>query len=169
MRSINELTAREQVLQNLAANVVGTIEEKYAAIEELGVFEAYKVIHQDYADLCSTDIEALKRSLFLFWYSCVEPSCFTGIGYLNSEAVTKTMLTLNDYLLNNRADKELQWMLSYYLSWKFVFEKFQHLESIAELLSNKESNLPASINRLSMEQRGQMGKYWNSLNIFNNT
>jgi len=117
MRSIGELTAREQHLIALVESVGGTTEEKYASIENLNIFEEYKVIHSEYADLCETSLEALKRAVFLVWYVCAEPPCYTGLNYLDPEAISKTMLTLNDYLLNDMADAELKWMLRHYFVW----------------------------------------------------
>src|SRR5690606_21618020 len=106
MRSIEELTAQELHLIALVENVVGTMEDKYAAIEKLGIFEEYKAIHNEYANLSGTSLEALKRAVFLHWYLCVEPPCYTGLKDLYPEAISKTISTLNTCLLNDAGDAE---------------------------------------------------------------
>ncbi len=166
MKTIEELTIREQRLIRLVENAEGTIEQKYAAIEALGVFDEYKIIHREYAALSSMHPEALKRAVFLYWYLCVEPPCYTGLNDLCPDAISITMENLNTSLQNGVVDYELNWMLSYYFVWDYVFRKFQYLDSIAKLLMVKESDLPKIIDKNFMTQRGQMGNYWNSLTVF---
>ena len=57
----------------------GLMQDKPALIEESGVFDEYINIHKIYVDNCLTDVEALKRAMFIQWYSCSEPSALTGI------------------------------------------------------------------------------------------
>ncbi|MEL1244430.1 hypothetical protein AAEO56_09175 [Flavobacterium sp. DGU11] len=168
MRTLEELAEKEQYLLSNIDSVQGTMEEKYHLLKEAGVFDQFKNIHVHYAAMCGKDLEALKRAVFLMWYSRVEPAFLSGINELDLDSVSKTMESLNDCLKNSIIDSELEWMINYYSNWGYLFEDFKHLDSINEFLLKEpeESKLPLSINQDIMKNRGQMGRYWNSLNRF---
>lgn len=133
------------------------------------VFDLYKDVHMQYSDLADKEDEALKRGLFIQWYSYTEPSWLTGIGLLDDLAMTKIIRVLNDKILNNTWDSELEWMLSYYVNpaWVYVFDSFKGYKGLDYAIKNCiDYNLPESIDRVSMQARGQMGRYWNSLTCF---
>jgi hypothetical protein len=58
-------------------------------------------------------------------------------------------------------------MFSYYASWDYVFERFSEYQELQRKLKQANTELPKSINKQDMANRGQMGIYWNSLNTFN--
>jgi hypothetical protein len=145
-------------------SISGTIEEKNEQIKNMGIFDQYKEIHSEYAKLNKSDLEALKRGLFLIWYSRTEPSCYTGIADLDPDAEKAIIQTLNRRINKNVTDYELDWMLSYYSSFEFVFEQFRDYKSFYTKLTYKKVKMPNSIDREEMTTRGQMGIYWNSLN-----
>ncbi len=153
-------------LYKIVTSLDGKMEEKSAQLKKNGVFERYKVIHKAYADLHKQDLEALKRGLFLIWYALVEPPCFTGINDLNAEAENRIIHTLERRLRQNLIDYELEWMLSYYATWDYVFERFSEYDELQRKLKQADTELPSSINKQDMTNRGQMGVYWNSLNWF---
>ena len=135
------------------------------------VFASYKQVHKNYSDISKEDDEALKRGLFIQWYACTEPSYLTGIGELDEEAEQNIIDLVENKIQNNSLDTEIKWMLNYYATWEFVFDRFKNSKGLAELIANKTDELPLGlvIDKAAMNKRGQMGTYWKSLNYFMNT
>lgn len=161
--TIKELAHKETELCSLVASINETMEERYKQLEYSGIFEDYRKIHQEYAKRNKTDSEALKRGLFLYWYSQTEPACYTGLENLDPKASEAIIHTLDRRLNKNISDYELDWMLSYYSSFEFVFERFKNYQSFYSRLTECKTEMPDSIDREEMSTRGQMGMYWNSL------
>ncbi len=114
------------------------------------------------------NLEALKRGLFLLWYSTLEPIWLTGIGELDKKSEERIIKILDGRLKSESADYELDWMLNYYSHWDYIFERFSCFQNFQEKLKSEyKTKLPEELDRKAMEQRGQMGIYWNSLEIFN--
>ena len=110
-------------------------------------------------------IEALKRGLFIQWYSKTEPNYLTGINEIDFESEYKILKIIENKIEN--LDSELKWMLNYYGNWDFAFEKKKNLKKLERFIENiTDEFFPKSINRIEMAKRGQMGEYWNSLNVF---
>ena len=131
------------------------------------VFLTYKYIHQQYAEMAEKDIEALKRALFIQWYALTEPNYLSGIDVLDKQAEIKVLFILNEKIGNNTIDPELSWMLNYFASWEYVFDRFLTLKNLKSFVENaKPDTLPDRIDRKKMEERGQMGQYWISLDRF---
>lgn len=126
----------------------------------------YRKVHNLYADLAHSDTEALKRGLFIQWYALAEPNYLTGISNLDEQAELKIIDALNDVILKGTMDEELHWMLDYYLSWDWIFEKYSGYKGLETSKMNREERLPERIDREMMKKRGQMGLYWNSLTVF---
>ena len=58
-------------------------------------------------------------------------------------------------------------MLNYYGNWDFAFNINENLPKLENYIKNiTENYFPKTINRNEMTKRGQMGIYWNSLNVF---
>ncbi|MGN6617362.1 MAG: hypothetical protein ACTHJ5_09310 [Ilyomonas sp.] len=132
------------------------------------IFLEYKKIHQTYASLSLHNIEALKRGLFIQWYAIAEPSFLTGISDLDEEAETQILRRL-DQLKVNEIEEELSWMLNYYSNWKWIFEINKTFTGFNKNIVNDQNNkLPETIDREAMKKRGGMGRYWNSLKVFQN-
>ena len=123
-------------------------------------------LQKQYARLHKQDAEALKRGLFLWWHSIVEPCSFTGLRELDSNAIHKILYTLERRLKQGISDYELDWMLGYYGGWAFAFEEFNEFEYFQNKLHSLPVDLPNQIDKVAMKKRGQMGLYWNSLNAF---
>jgi hypothetical protein len=162
--NINELTEKENELYLKLCSLNGTIEEKLNQISKLGISNEYLIIHKKYAELSAENIEALKRGLFISWFAVSEPTFLTGIDNLEENAQEKIVKEINERMKNQTIDFELNWMLSYYKTWDYAFKKFKKYEHFyAKIKSNEEIEMP-KIDKQKMENRGQMGIYWNSLN-----
>ncbi|AZB29335.1 hypothetical protein [Chryseobacterium balustinum] len=162
--NLEELSKREIELCLKISQLKGTIEEMQEQISKLGISNEYKFIHQRYADMSSIDIEALKRGLFINWYSICEPTFLTGISDLDENAENKIIEEINERLKNNNIDFELIWMIDYYKNWIFAFSRFEKYELFYSKIINEEFIEKTKIDRSNMENRGQMGLYWNSVN-----
>lgn len=161
---IEDLTKEETELYLKVCSLNGTIEEVNEKIAELGISNAYKCIHHQYAELSTENIEALKRGLFINWFSMTEPTFLTGIDKLDENAQEKIIKEINERIKNVTIDFELNWMLNYYKSWNYAFGNFSKYEHFyAKMMSNDEIEIP-KIDKQKMQNRGQMGVYWNSLN-----
>lgn len=161
---IDELTKKENELIIKIHSVNGTIEDKYLKLTELGIPNDYKAIHKKYAELSAENIEALKRGLFINWFSVTEPTFLTGIDKLDEDAEEKIVKEINERIKNKTIDFELKWMINYYKTWDYTFAKFAKYDFFyAKIMSNEEMEMP-KIDIKKMENRGQMGIYWSSIN-----
>lgn len=154
--TLTELTDKETELYSYVIDLYNG-KEKDLTLNQ--IHAEYKNIHNEYSKMSETDIESLKRGLFIQWYSMTEPNYLTGIAELDKNAETKIITELKKRIDQNKADNELKWMLNYYLDWNFVFDRFKN---IAEF--EKDKNITDLTNKkLKMINRGQMGVYWNSI------
>jgi hypothetical protein len=161
---IVDLTNKENELYSIVLEIHGTMEEKEKELRDKGIYDEYKQIHSSYADKADKDLESLKRGLFIQWYALAEPSCFTGINELDSNAEVKIIKQIDGLIDNDNLDSELNWILKFYSSWDYVFERFKRFNALQKWIKNgMGTELPNTINRDEMVKRGQMGKYWNSL------
>jgi hypothetical protein len=166
--NIDELDIKEQNIYSSVIELDGTIEEKSDKVVYFGITKEYREVHQEFSRLAKSDLEALKRGLFLMWYSMAEPTWLTGIEELDEESEKRMVNILDRRLKRGITDYELDWMLDYYSGWDYVFERFSEFKSFQNRLKSKtKTELPDKINKEAMEKRGQMGIYWNSLTIFN--
>ena len=166
--NIDELAIKEQNLYSSVLEFEGTIEEKSDKVVYFGISKEYREIHQEYSRLAKSELEALKRALFLMWYAISEPDWLTGIGLLDEKSEKRVIKILDRRLKRGITDYELDWMLDYYSNWDYIFERFSDFKHFQNRLKSKsKTELPDEIDRLKMEQRGQMGRYWNSLTRFN--
>ncbi len=158
--TLTDLTKKETELYSSAIDLYngkGNSERKGMTLNE--IYADYRKVHKEYANMSETDIECLKRGLFIQWYSMTEPNYLTGIAELDKNAELKIITELKKRIDQNKADNELKWMLNHYLNWDFVFARFKN---IAEF--NKDENVVDLTNiKLKMVNRGQMGIYWNSI------
>lgn len=102
--------------------------------------------------------------MFINWYSICEPTFLTGISDLDENAENKIIEEINERLKNNNIDFELIWMIDYYKNWIFAFSRFEKYELFYSKIINEEFIEKTKIDRSNMENRGQMGLYWNSVN-----
>jgi hypothetical protein len=169
--TIDTLSKLELDLYNYAESLDGDMDSRNKQLQEEGIFDQYKNLHQSYLDLFfdtkdeEIQLEILKRLIFLNWYSLVEPSCYTGIQDLDNRVVFESYSILNEYLIDNKIDKEFIWMLSYYSSWDFAILPFSenNLNALTRFVKEVDTALSCPQKQLpkgSMDNRGQMGIYW---------
>jgi len=158
---LNELNNREDELFKAIIELYKTDKSKSSiGLTQNGIFEEYSKVHFKYTKLTSKSIEALKRALFIQWYCYTEPQYLTGIGNLKRENENETLLNLKKVLDTNKADKELLWMLNYYLTLdENLFDIYVDVFDY-KLYLNEDENLPL---KFESKNRGQMGEYWNSV------
>jgi hypothetical protein len=167
--TLNELSDKELEILKRVEQVTGLMEDQNVELQNLGIFDEYKAIFNEYAQVHEEELEALKRCLFLYWYALCEPGCFTGISGFDIEVIKKVLRILDRKLSTSDTDYELEWMLKYYSNWDFVFEPFPDFINIHKKMKEPEkTELPETIDRESMSKRGQMGYYWNHLTRFEN-
>ena len=117
--------------------------------------------------MANKEIEALKRALFIQWYAQTEPNYLSGIDTVDEQAEIKVFTILDGRIASNVVDPELIWMLNYFAAWDYVFERFPSLINLKAFVANAQPDtLPDRIDRKAMEERGQMGEYWNSLDRY---
>ena len=86
---------------------------------------------------------------------------------MDDQAQIKIISTLESKIQSESIDNELNWMLNYYATWDFVFARFEKFEGLKNFIQNRtDKYFPSKIDRQSMNRRGQMGQYWNSLTTF---
>ena len=156
--NLEELSNKELELSESVETFDGKINQDYLIIlnaEFNNIFDQYSLL---------SNLEALKRGLFLIWYNVSEPEFLNGISELNQLSKNRIINLIENLILQNRIDHELDWMLSYYKNWDYIFEPFKSNNSFYNYLVNSETEFPEDIDKECMMKRGLMGKYWNSLN-----
>lgn len=132
----------------------------------------YKEIHRHYLSLFNHEIndalklEALKRLIFLNWYSFLEPPHFTGIEEIDVKSVFDSYAALNRYIIENKLDGEFTWMLKYYSCWEYIIfeyskDRLRALTNFVKAVDTSVINFPKhALPKGTMNSRGQMGIYW---------
>jgi hypothetical protein len=161
-----DLAKKEIELCSIAAGTDGLMEYKDKVLREKRVYEEYKNVHSCYSQLADKDIESLKRGLFIQWYAVIEPAYISGIFELDHTATHKIFRIVENRVLGNNLDFEFKWMLTYYFNWEYAFSEFMAFRTVENWIRHNETEMPDKIDRNEMSKRGQMGRYWNSLNQF---
>ena len=156
--------------ENKLYEIVIKINNEKPSVENINkleeIYSKYNEIHKLYSNVAEENIEALKRGLFIQWYSIAEPNYLTGINEIDFESKFKILKIIEKNIEN--LDAELKWMLNYYGIWDYAFEKNENLPKLENYIKNvTEENFPKNINRKEMNKRGHRGMYWNSLDVFN--
>jgi hypothetical protein len=174
---LRSLSDHEHQLYSYVSSLQGTMEHKEQHLRENGIFAAYRQLHARYLTAFhdSTDnsskLELLKRLLFINWYYLAEPSCFTGINDLDETVILATYSIIDEYLRYDKLDAELRWMLAYYATWDysilaFIDYKLAVLTAYIKEHDTISSAIPyQQLPKHSMDYRGQMGRYWQSVGI----
>ena len=172
--SLDNLSALELKLYNSIPNNWNFGDNQ---LEVDGTFDKYRKIHEDYFQLLTNTsdeiikLEALKRLIFLSWYSYTEPSIFTGIESLNNEIMFNSYSILNDYIRADKLDEELEWMLKFYASWDWAILDFSEnrLSELIKFVKTVDTSISTYPKRQLpqgiMSNRGQMGLYWSSMQV----
>lgn len=167
-QTIHELAAEETRLLAVVERAHGLIEAKEAELDYAGVYDSYRAVHVAYARLITNPIdglEALKRALFLQWIAQIEPSCFTGVREIETGVEQYVIQATSRRLADHLADTELIVMLNWYASltdWYFAqFPLMPQREGCTHDESTQQ--LAAVFTEQSLTNRGQMGRYWQSV------
>jgi hypothetical protein len=164
--TLDEITALEyEWLRNQPDH--GLMEELHAVFEKTGVYEAWRKIFREYVMLAKAgNREALKRSLFLYWYSWAEPHELSGIPVLDKDLAAEVLGMIDDMLHRGECDVELTWMLPYYYSVAEFYLADFGPDQFEELRRASKEN-PDLYRTLCLEStfenRGQLGRYWKSI------
>lgn len=154
---------------------------------ELDVYLRYTLIYRAYVDLAFNGdsyerMEALKRALFIQWYSVAEPQFMSGIIYIGAPIDDFAELDLRrelailehvqKFILGQAFDSELHWMMDWYYRIYDYYLTIESFPSIAPLIEYLQSivkidhwivtglNLP---DLESLVGRGQMSDYFVSM------
>ncbi len=169
MLSLSALANWESAVLASIRGAHGTIADRDAQITRSGMYAEYPAIFSTYLELVrlandpATVLEALKRLVFLVWYSFKEASVDSGISELPESNVRAVLQELDTAIHAGRVDDELRWMLTwYYDEFGVVFDQLGPVRLlqpwIADLTTADVLAQGGATERFA--QRGQMGDYW---------
>lgn len=164
---LENITIKENDLLNRVTEYKGDMDLVIENMNNDKIFRIYSDIHREYVLLATNEknIEALKRAIFLQWYSVSEPSCFTGIRDLSEEAEKESLELLSQLITQNNIDNEFNSMLFHYKEINDIpFIKFKNFQIIKDYLKNiQQLNFTEELSSFSFNNRGQLGNYWQSI------
>ena len=149
----------------------GTPDERDAQITRSGMYAEYPAIIAAYFELfelagdSAVRLEALKRAVFLVWYSFLVPSVDSGISELSETLVRDMMRGLDQYLAAGNGDDELRYMLAWYRdTFEYPFEYFGSVRELDPFIRDiAGADAPRIVARQARPDRGQLGTYWSAL------
>jgi len=165
MNPLEALDAREAALRAQIPRY-GYFEERQPQVEAAGLPAQWSQIIDEYAELLRDPvcgIEALRRAVFLVWYSYNEPWQLTGIRNVNPSSELEVLLRLEDELRSSEPDLELRSMLNAY-GPSLPFDLHPELKATATFLKSTTGTCYAHVPLPTLETRGEMGAYWLSRN-----
>ncbi|HUF29440.1 MAG TPA: hypothetical protein VMM77_02165 [Gemmatimonadaceae bacterium] len=169
MITLRDLAAWESRVASIVAQVSGTLEERDRALERAGLYAEYPAILSGYLALLddeSSAPEALKRAVFLVWYSGVEPPVISGIAELPEIEARAALDALDAVCRADQTDEELRWMLAWYHEVAdYAILRVPGLLAVQAVIDEGDSSAwqRAALSREQMEGRGLLGRYWLSL------
>lgn len=171
MQQENEFKKKLQLLAESEKIIEEKISRSYPSVEEFDlvldeVFGQYYEIYEEYAMLSSKNLEALKRAVFIQWYSISEPDFNTGIPQLDPETESEVLSNVYYFIENGLMDDEFIWMLNYYLMWDYIFKRVSGYKGFDPKLINEKYYESYKVNKVNLEEmktRGSMGRYWTSI------
>ncbi len=111
--NLEELTALESEWQTRLP--VAAVGDRMDSSQQIEILKAWRRIFELYViEARKGEIEALKRALFLYWYSLSEPSELTGLYMLDDALVMEMLRMVNDTARKAELDSEFKWMVAYY-------------------------------------------------------
>ncbi|MBN1358991.1 MAG: hypothetical protein JW993_00285 [Sedimentisphaerales bacterium] len=145
----------------------GSLERMHVLNQEMGVYEAGQAVFVEYVLLARRgDIEALKRALFMYWYSWSEPNELSGLFGLAQDLAAVVLGIVDDMARRGELDIELKWMLPYYyMIYPLYLDHLWH-DKFPNLWKASQTNKKLWQRRgleSSFDNRGQMGEYWRSI------
>jgi hypothetical protein len=159
--SVEDLGKEEEaLLKKMPVN--GYIEERDAYLKEHGLYNAWGEIYSKYVKLAQEgNLEALKRALFYAWYQLAEPGWLSGIKELPDKQTRTVVDLLEKRLGQGVQDRELEYMLPYYMTvCGYYLERFYPLPNIERASSRNSDYARDLADSSEWPLRGQMGAYW---------
>jgi hypothetical protein len=163
--TLGDLAIQENKLVQQVMNYNGPIESKSQGLMQSGVFSAYEKLHTHYTDFAikHSDVEALKRAIFIQWYSLAEPEFNSGIGNLNENVRLQALDEVQRLVLRKEVDLEFAWMLNcYFHITEFFVTPNERYQDLLKYLESMPVWNPSDGKDYSFDNRGQMGIYWQS-------
>ena len=170
--NLSALAHWESAVLASIAGATGTIDERDAQITRSGLYAEYPTIFGSYLELArdshdgATALEALKRSVFLAWWSSNAPPVETGLAELPESEVRELMAVLEHAIHTGAVDEELRLMLAWYReTFGYPFDHYGPVRPLDEFIGDLSSNDvrergAAGIRR---HDRGQLGRYWSQV------
>jgi hypothetical protein len=149
----------------------GTIDERDAQITRSGMYAEYPAIIRGYYEMFSASendparLEALKRAVFLVWYSFTVPSTESGISELAETSVRDIMAALQWSIEHGPTDEELRLMVAWYRdTFAAPFEFFGPVKGLDAWIRDVSSDdARTALASSTWTNRGQLGVYWASV------
>jgi hypothetical protein len=164
--SLDSLAGWEDAVLASIRGAQGEMEERDRQIERSGLYGEYPAIVRAYEELfadAESSGEAIKRAVFLVWHGAMELPALTGIAPLPDGTVRAAIQALDARARRDATDDEQGWMLAWYHAQSpYLLELYGATPRLVEL-AGAQSPIAwrrARIDRVSMERRGQMGRYW---------
>jgi hypothetical protein len=169
MITLRDLAAWESRVAIIVAQTEGAPEERDRSLERSGLYAEYPAILSGYLALLDDEesaAEALKRAVFLVWYSAIEPPMLSGIAELPESGVRATLDALESACRLGRIDDELRRMLAWYCDIEeLALLRTPGLGAVERVIDGvdplawESEVVPAE----RMADRGLLGRYWGSL------
>ena len=159
--TLDELANKEHHLLKKIADFEG--DNKLMSQYFEGIFTEYEMIHRQYVDIAvvDSDIEALKRAIFIQWFRRAEPPFLSGINRLDESAELLALDELQKLESVDQVDEEFTWMLKCYYQVADIFiAPRSRYGTLVKYLEKLPAWNPLDAKKYSFHHRGQMGDYW---------
>ena len=169
MITLRDLAAWESRVSILVTQTGGALEDRDRALERSGLYAEYPAILSAYLALLDDEesaLEALKRAVFLVWFSAIELPMTSGIAELPESRVRATLDAIEAACREGRIDDELRWMLAWYHDvGDTALLRVPGLLAVEEAVAGVDPyawrSAPRSLD--VMQDRGLLGRYWLTL------
>jgi hypothetical protein len=177
MITLRELSSWERRLGDVVRSRRGEPDELERELVRLGVYAEYSAVFRSYVQYVQLasdaedpqvrahGLEALKRAVFLVWYSALAPSVQTGVAELPEFDVRLTLEELDACCRMEPLDGELRFMVPWYVQQAPLailrYPGLSVVRQVAESAGDQGAALPGSPSQF--DDRGLMGDYWKAV------
>ena len=169
MITLRDLAAWESRVSVLVAQTAGPLEDRDRTLERSGLYAEYPAILSGYLALLDDEesaLEALKRAVFLVWYSAMELPVTSGISELPESGVRATLDAIEAACREGRIDEEMRWMLAWYHGvGDSALLRVPGLRAVEATVAGVDPYAWRKASRSPdvMQDRGLLGRYWLTL------
>ena len=169
MLGLSTLAGWEDAVLASVRGATGTPDERDAQIERSGLYGEYPAIVNAYVEHFSypdSALEALKRAYFLVWRGAMATPAESGIASLPDGTIRNVIDELDAWGRRDLPDAELPWMLGHYHAvGPSVLELYGASPRLVRIAARVGGDAwrSAAVDRASMSDRGQLGRYWTAL------